>query len=155
MLLAGSSLSGQTTASPSVGPDALVGHWTYRSFLNRAEHEDDINNLLFAEAELVFEKASSGELIGALNMGEAGSLTIKGTVVDGNPLSVRFQGVGKAAGSPSEGWIYDYIGWYVPAWPNGVNQKPAVVGSVIRTVSHSNGKAKAGVVASFIAVKRD
>ena len=141
--------------SPVPGSDIFVGHWTYRSFLNRAEHVDDINQLLFAEAELVFEKASSGEVKGALNMGETGSLTIKGTVVNGNPVSFRFQGVGEIAGSPSRGWVYDYIGWYVPTWPNGVDQKPAIVGSVIRTVAHSNGQAKAGVVASFIATKRD
>ncbi len=153
-LLVAGSLSGQENSPFSVGHDPFVGHWTYRSFLNRAEHDDDINNLLFGEAELIFERASLGEVKGALNLGDAGSLTLRGAVAYGNPFSIRFQGVGKASGSPSEGWVYDYVGWYVPSWPNGVDQKPAIVGSVIRTVPHSDGRAKAGVVASFIAVKR-
>jgi hypothetical protein len=154
-LCAGTIVSAQNAPSPSTGPDILIGHWTYRSFVNRAEHVDDINDLLFAEAELVFEKAAFGQIKGTLNMGSAGSLSLSGAAAYGNPFSLRFQGVGKAQGSPSEGWIYDYIGWYVPAWPNGIDQKPVVVGSVIRTAAHSNGQAKAGVVASFIAVKRD
>ena len=154
-LLTRSSVSGQTKPAADTMIASLVGHWTYRSFLNRAAHEDDINKLLFAEAELVFDKISSGKISGVLNMGGAGSLTIDGTVTEGTTISIRFKGVGKSAGSPSEGWIYDYIGWYVPPWPNGIDQKPAIVGSVIRTVPHSNGQAKAGVVASFIAVKRD
>ena len=45
--------------------------------------------------------------------------------------------------------------WLIPAWPNSVDQRPSIVGSVIRTVPHSNGQFKAGEVASFIAVKKD
>ena len=43
---------------------------------------------------------------------------------------------------------------FVPIWPNGVDQRAAIVGSVIRTVPHNNGQARAGYVASFIAVKQ-
>jgi hypothetical protein len=53
-----------------------------------------------------------------------------------------------------ERWVYDYIGYLVPIWPNGVDQRAAIVGSVIRTVPHSNGQARAGYTASFIAVKQ-
>jgi hypothetical protein len=63
----------------------------------------------------------------------------------------RFQGSGDIGG---ETWVYDYVGYLVPIWPNGVEQRPAIVGSVIRTVPHSSGQAKAGYVASFIAVKQ-
>ena len=57
-------------------------------------------------------------------------------------------------------WIYDYIGWLVPAWPNsdGRLQRDAIVGSVVRTIPHSNGQggtSPAGVVASFYAVRVD
>ena len=54
-------------------------------------------------------------------------------------------------------WAYDYTGYLVPHWPNGVGQVPAIVGSVIRTLPHSAGPGKiapAGVVASFYAVRR-
>ncbi len=63
---------------------------------------------------------------------------------------------GKVAGSiGGERWVYDYLGYLVPDWPTGIGQRSAIVGSVIRTVAHSNGQATAGFVASFIAVKQD
>lgn len=141
----------------------LTGKWTYRSWLNDpkpvvvtppAKQCERLNSILFAEATLVINDAGDGELTGKLDMGSSGALTLFGAVGYGNPFSVRFQGVGKDKKSPSAGWVYDYIGWLVPAWPNGVDQVPAIVGSVIRTVPHSDGKAKAGVVASFVAVKQ-
>jgi hypothetical protein len=143
--------------------DPLVGNWTYRSWLNDPNPVDvtppakmceRLTSILFAEAKLVIKDAFGGQLKGKLDMGSSGSLTLFGSVGYGNPFSVRFQGVGKDKNSPSAGWVYDYIGWLVPAWPNGVDQRSAIVGSVIRTVPHSNGKAKAGLVASFVAVKQ-
>lgn len=65
-------------------------------------------------------------------------------------MLARFQGVGMVGG---EQWIYDYEGYLIPDWPNGIGQVPAIVGSVIRTIPHSGGTAKAGVVASFYAVR--
>jgi hypothetical protein len=73
-------------------------------------------------------------------------------------MQVRFQGKGLVNG---EEWIYDYLGWLVPAWPNSTDrlQRPAIVGSVVRTVPHSGSApgsvSPAGVVASFYAVRQD
>jgi hypothetical protein len=71
-------------------------------------------------------------------------------------MQVRFQGKGIVSG---EEWIYDYIGWLVPVWPNSDanKQRPAIAGSVVRTIPHSSngGIAPAGVVASFYAVRQD
>jgi hypothetical protein len=58
-----------------------------------------------------------------------------------------------------EEWVYDYVGWLVPVWPNSTAtlQQPAIVGSVVRTVPHSGsggGVSPAGVVASFYAVRQ-
>jgi hypothetical protein len=70
----------------------------------------------------------------------------------GNPFSVRFQGRGD---SPEiADFVYDYVGYLVPAWPNGVDQRPAILGSIVRTEPHSGG-AEPGFVGSWIAVKRD
>jgi hypothetical protein len=155
----------QSTHGQGTGIDALlIGTWTYRSWLDDPmsvdvgtpeQKCDHLTKLLFAEAELVIEDVSKGQLRGKLRMGELGSLTLFGSASYGQPFSVRFQGVGKDSGSPSEGWVYDYIGWVIPVWPNGVAQRTAIVGSVVRTVAHSNGQAKAGKVASFIAIKKD
>jgi hypothetical protein len=70
-------------------------------------------------------------------------------------MQVRFQGKGVVGG---EQWIYDYIGWLVPVWPNSTDrlEVPAIVGSVVRTIPHSGsggGTNPAGVVASFYAVR--
>jgi hypothetical protein len=143
--------------------DPLAGKWTYRSWLNDPKPVDvtppakmceRLTSILFAEATLIINSATGGELTGKLDMGTTGSLTLFGSVGYGSPFAVRFQGVGRDKGSPSLGWVYDYIGWLVPAWPNGIDQSPAIVGSVVRTVTHSDGKAKAGVVASFVAVRQ-
>jgi hypothetical protein len=82
---------------------------------------------------------------------------LTGTITFGDPFTVRFQGVGATAGTIENGqpWIYDYLGFVAPAWPNGIDQTPAIVGTIVRTVAHSNRQAKAGVVASWIAVRSD
>ena len=86
--------------------------------------------------------------------GPSWSLTLTGVRAYGNPMYARFQGVGQVKG---EQWIYDYEGYLVPDWPNGVDQIAAIVGSVIRTIPHSGSQPgtvnPAGVVASFYAVR--
>ena len=48
--------------------------------------------------------------------------------------------------------VYDYEARLVPSWPNGVHQRPALVGSVIRTVPHpaGAGQTRAGGYGLFI-----
>jgi hypothetical protein len=136
--------------------DTFAGTWTYRSLLNDPDINKAFNDLKFAAATLVFVKSAFGVLTGKLSFGDD-FLKLTGSASYGNPFALRFEGVGATAGTIEDGkpWIYDYQGYLVPAWSNGVDQRPAIVGSVIRTVSHSGGQAKAGVVASFIAVRRD
>lgn len=139
-------------SNTSIPTAILSGEWRYRSFRNRSEHIENINDLLFGEAELELLVTADGDIDGYLRFGSLGRLKIDGKAeVEGRMTVLRFQGVGKEAGLGTSGWVYDYIGWLVPEWENGVNQKPALVGSVIRTVDH--GAAKAGTVASFIAVQ--
>ena len=132
----------------------FAGAWTYRSFHNEPAHKDDVNELLFGEGELVIDEALPGAFAGRLSFGSDYQLRLQGASSYGAPFTARFQGVG-VPGSHAEGWIYDYIGYLVPVWPNGVDQRAAIVGSVVRTAPHSGGSAAAGVVASFIAVARD
>jgi len=61
-------------------------------------------------------------------------------------------------GTVAEGWVYDYVGFLVPSWPGGKNQRTAMVGSVTRLLDHPGAGGtvrKAGDVFSFAAVKRD
>jgi hypothetical protein len=134
-----------------IGSDAFVGSWTYRSFVNDPTPGVPFNDLYFAEAELVIEAFDPGNFSGRLILQPGAEMTLKGASSFGNPFAVRFQGRGASPGI--EDYVYDYIGYLVPVWPNGVNQVPAIVGSIVRTEPHSGG-AQPGQVASWIAVKR-
>lgn len=131
----------------------FVGTWAYRSFLNDADVNKAFNDLEFGRGTIVIEEAPMQSLKGTIG-GPSWSLTLTGVRAYGNPMYARFQGVGQVKG---EQWIYDYEGYLVPDWPNGVDQIAAIVGSVIRTIPHSGDQPgtvnPAGVVASFYAVK--
>lgn len=138
----------------------FAGTWTYRSFRSNPEPVDDdidkLRALLFGEGEMNVEDAPEGVFIGHLNFGPDFLMELRGSVSSpraDDTFQCRFQGVG-ITGTKAEGWVYDYLGYLIPMWPNGVDQRPAFVGSVIRTVEHSGGAAKAGYVACFIAVRR-
>ena len=131
----------------------FIGSWTYRSLLNVADVATDFDALEFGRGTIVIEEAAMQTLVGTIG-GPGWSLTLAGARSYGNPMHARFQGTGIIGG---EQWVYDYQGYLVPNWPNGVGQIPAIVGSVVRTVPHSGSQPgtvnPAGVVASFYAVK--
>ncbi|PPC90353.1 MAG: hypothetical protein CTY34_08095 [Methylobacter sp.] len=133
----------------------FVGVWTYRSLLNIFDVNTDFNALEFGRGTLEIYEDAMQNLSGVIG-GPGWSLALKGSREYGTPMRARFQGVGVVSG---EQWIYDYEGYLVGHWPNGVQQVPAIVGSVIRTVPHSGGEpgtvSPAGVVASFYAVKAE
>jgi hypothetical protein len=131
--------------------DPFVGSWTYRSFVNDPDPAQQPDQLLFGQGELAIDAFAPGSFGGRLVLEGGGQLNLAGASSFGNPFAVRFQGVGEEP--PVEGWVYDYVGYLVPTWPNGVDQRPAIVGSVVRTVPHDGNPA--GFVASWIAVKRD
>ena len=132
----------------------FVGNWTYRSFLNDPDISKAANDLLFGEGTLTIAEKSETELSGTIG-GPGWSLDLRGGFGYGSPMQVRFQGKGVVGG---EEWIYDYIGWLVPVWPNSTDrlEVSAIVGSVVRTIPHSGDGGStnpAGVVASFYAVR--
>jgi hypothetical protein len=132
----------------------FVGNWTYRSILNDPDLSKAANDLLFGEGTLAIAEQSVTELSGTIG-GPGWSLNLRGGFGYGSPMQVRFQGKGVVGG---EEWIYDYIGWLVPVWPNSTDrlEVPAIVGSVVRTIPHSGDGGStnpAGVVASFYAVR--
>ena len=133
----------------------FVGTWTYRSLLNDPDGSKKFNDLKFGEGTLKIEAESFYTLGGTIG-GSDWSLNLHGSFGYGSPMQVRFQGKGLVDG---EEWVYDYIGWLVPVWPNSNAQlqRPSMVGSIVRTVPHSgDGKgtvSPAGVVASWYAVR--
>ena len=134
---------------PEIGP--LAGTWTYRSLLNDPDVSTAFNDLEFGRGNIDIEAAPMGVFKGRI-YGPGWELQLNGSISYGNPNTVRFQGRGVVGG---EEWIYDYLGYLSPAWPNGVNQRPALVGTIVRTIPHASGSggvAPAGVVASWYAV---
>ena len=133
----------------------FVGTWTYRSLLNEPDVTTDFDKLEFGRGTIVISASSSTTLGGTIG-GPGWSLDLHGSIGYGSPGQVRFQGKGLVSG---EEWIYDYIGWLVPVWPNSDDtlQRAAIVGSVVRTIPHSGSSPgtinPAGVVASFYAVR--
>jgi hypothetical protein len=138
---------------PNIG--SLVGLWTYRSLLNDPDLATAFDQLEFGRGNISIDDAPMGVFKGRI-YDTGWSLDLNGAIGYGMPWTVRFQGKGTVGG---EQWIYDYTGFVVPPWPNGIDQRPAIVGSVIRTIPHSGGGAgtvaPAGVVCSFYAVRQD
>jgi hypothetical protein len=134
---------------PNIG--SLAGTWTYRSLLNDPDLAAQFNALEFGRGNITIKDAPMGVFQGKI-FGPGWELELNGSINYGNPYAVRFQGRGVVS---AEEWIYDYIGYVVVPWPNGVDQRPAMVGSIVRTIPHSSGNggvAPAGVVCSWIAV---
>ena len=132
----------------------FTGQWTYRSLLNEPDPSIPLDQLEFGLGTITIDDGPAELLTGTIG-GLGWSLALRGSRSYGSPAQIRFQGKGLVGG---EEWIYDYIGWLVPVWPASTNalDRPAIVGSVTRTISHSSGNggvAPAGVVASFYAVR--
>ncbi len=134
-----------------------TGQWAYRSFLNDPNLSHDLvyeNNTYcpeFGQGTLNIVTNVDGTLTGTIG-GEGWQLTLAGSVQTGNPATLWFRGSGIVSGSQ---WIYDYLCYVVPHIPEGIDQVPALVGSVTRAITHPNGSggtSPAGVVASFFAV---
>ena len=132
----------------------FVGRWTYRSLLNDPNPKISFNDLQFGIGEIHIEEGPEELLRGTIG-GEGWQLQLHGSRTYGYPSQVRFQGKGLVNG---EEWIYYYLGWLVPVWPNSTNelQRASIVGTIVRTVPHSGsggGVNPAAVVASWYAVK--
>jgi hypothetical protein len=142
--------------------NSFSGHWTYRSFRNDPTPVGDAEKdpsklikLLFAEGELVLDNTTDGSVKGTLQFDATSVMDLTGEITPahaGAPARIHINGKGRP-GTPTEMYFYDYDGVLAYHWPDGVNQTPAIVGSVIRVKPHDG--APAGYVASFIAVKHD
>lgn len=135
----------------------FAGSWTCRSFIDKPEIDAPADDVLFAAGALTLEAEGGSEMSGQISFGSM-HLTVSGTAKSGNPPTILFRATG-VEGSSTAGWIYDFVGYRAQLWPKGVEQRPAIVGTVIRTVPHNavgGGEVRpAGYTLSFIAVSRD
>jgi hypothetical protein len=167
-----------TSAATPSWDASLTGKWIYRSYLNRADvivnddPEPAVRNLaaifgqgstannaakalslIFGEGVMTFDPPAGSAITGNFDMGGGYVLDLKGTMqtLSSGDISVEISGAGRA-GTPTADWEYDYRAFLTPKWPNGINQVPALVGTVIRAKPHDGGSA--GVTASFISIKQ-
>ncbi|PHR16659.1 MAG: hypothetical protein COA38_21680 [Fluviicola sp.] len=135
--------------------EVFVGQWSYRSMNNNPDLSVEFNDLQFGKGTITIEEAPMNQLKGTIG-GPGWELELQGSISYGNPFEVRFQGKGIIGG---EEWIYNYVGYMVAPWVNGVKEVPSIVGSIVRVIPHSGGQGEtihpAGVVASWYAVKQD
>lgn len=134
----------------------FAGNWTYRSFDNTVNPATAPADLMIAAGTLTLEAEGADEMAGHLSFsGFDGNLNLTGIVKAGHPPSIRLRATG-VDGTFTAGWVYDYLGYLVPPWPNGVGERQAFVGSMIRVVARlrPTGEVEwpAGEVASFLAV---
>jgi hypothetical protein len=137
----------------------LSGDWIYRSFINTPQPAQQLSDILFGEGDLTLAVGADGFFkTSSLSFGPGYTMNVFGQAVAQNDDTFSQPRIGiemKAFGVEGEetaGWLYEYRGYLVPNWYNGVDQATAIVGTVIRVVPHGTGTA--GVVASFVAVKK-
>lgn len=132
----------------------LTGQWTYRSFVNSPAlvGSDAAAALaqIFGEGVFDFAVDGDGAVDGRLDMGAGYALTISGEEKAEGGFALIGLGI---AGTATEGWRYDYHGRPGYAWPDGIDQVPSLLGTVVRVLAHGP-KSPAGVTASFIAVRQ-
>jgi len=135
---------------------SLAGKWTYRSYRDDPSLVgDDANkalDLIFAEAVFTFD-ISGAALKGTIDW-TGGGLDLEGTARttgDAGAPVVAIVGTGRP-GTSTAGREYDYRAQLAYEWPTGVDQVPALVGTVMRAKAHDGGAA--GYAAAFVAVKQ-
>jgi hypothetical protein len=139
----------------------LSGLWTYRSFLNDPKPLyptalPTVPQLILQEALLKLETPTSATLQGGIEWLRGGGdfpLDLRGWIQPGvgdEPSSFGIVGTGRP-GTNTEGREYYYEGHLTRNWPNGINQVPALVGSLIRGKPNPESPGRS---LPFIAVKQ-
>jgi hypothetical protein len=141
----------------------LIGYYTYRSFRDNPLPVNDFNNIKFAEAELFLIIHADSAITGTISFpAEPGAseklfMDITGNVKSWpSPIILEFKGKGRPNTAIFD-YLYEYSCSMTHIWEKGEGQRLALTGTVLRALDHDSGNqiAKAGITASFVAVKRD
>ncbi|WP_152553889.1 hypothetical protein [Endozoicomonas elysicola] len=146
------SLSISAIASPIAyySNSSLSGVWVYRSFKNDQNLDTEFNKLQFGKGYLTLT-IDGGEVTGCIgNNGWQLEISGQKSVRPDGKHTFDLTGKGIVDHEP---WQYDYSAQLEPTMHGAQNQALAITGSVLRVLSHSEGKSPAGEVASFTAVK--
>ena len=141
-----------------MSPQDLAGVYTYRSFLNLPQPAPDFNTLRFGEGELSIAVGQDGAVTGTLafpadpGASNRAFMDMTGRATDGSPPALDLEGIGRP-GTGTADFDYKYLAYPAPTFSAAVDQRPALIGTVMRAKPH--GGAPAGFTTSFIAVRRD
>lgn len=141
----------------ATAPQDLLGDWTYRSFINQPDPVDGdaqaALRLIFGEGALTIINADPSGFRATLSFGGEAVMDLVGSFTPAAgeaPAVIAARGTGRQ-GSGIEDFVYDYIFYPVAAWPDGIDQRQALVGTVMRAADHGN--ARKGFVASATAIR--
>ena len=144
------------------------GLWTWRildpTYVTGDKTRQKERDLILADGFVFnFRTPTSTTLEGTFESRDGGLplLNLRGTVrpgVGGEPASFDIVGTGRSDSGTAD-WEYNYHGHLTRNWSHAVDQRPALVGSVIRVKPHNGQpgggwRSEAGTVYSFIAVKQ-
>jgi hypothetical protein len=148
----------------SADSKVLAGTWIYRSLLNGTNVNTDFDSLAFAAATIKLNGVGKDSLNGQIlwpidSTGKNfNGLNLSGKCFyNDTTLCYFLAGIGDSA-LGTAGWQYNYQGYMILHWPEGIDQATVLVGSVVRVKKHScdssgNNCHPAGVVASTYMVK--
>jgi hypothetical protein len=142
------------TTSDRTDGSIFNGSWTYRSLLNDPDWKLSFDQLQFASAIMDLKTVGKDSITGILYWADnpKRGLTISGKYYfQDTVVCYSLIGTGSAA-LGTTGWQYDYKGYVVSKWANGIQQADVLVGSTVRAKPH-NG-APAGMVATTYMVRR-
>jgi len=135
----------------------IAGKWTYRSYRNdpalvNGNAQKALTDI-FGEGVFTLATPTPDTITGVFDMGGGYVLDITGKLAHaaGAVSNIAMAGVGRA-GTPTDGWEYDYNAIPGYAWPTGVDQVPSFVGTVLRAKPHNGSPS--GFTASFISVRQ-
>ncbi len=119
---------------------------SYRSFLNRQDPADDFNRIRFGEGELFLWVAPDGVIQGTLGCpadplaNEKDFMDVTGRVTSWLPPAVELEGLGRPE-TGTEAFDYKYQAILAPSFPDADDQRPALVGTVMRAKPHDSAPA--------------
>ncbi len=163
IIIAIASCTGNGHTKPTNDGTLFTGKWTYRSLLNSTDVNADFDSLEFAGATIQLANTGTDSLKGQIlwpgdSTGQLNGLNLTGKYFyNDTTLCYFLEGIGDST-LGTQGWQYNYQGYLVPKWPEGVDQATVFVGSVARVKKHScdssgNNCHPAGVVATTYIVK--
>jgi hypothetical protein len=134
----------------------LTGRWIYRAFNHTmtlvGTNQSRAYDLIFGEAILTLEVLSGARLRGEMTT-QGLALELDGAIkspAEGAAPVFEIIGTSRRGARPME---YHYQGQFAHRWPNGINQVPTILGTVMRARADAGGAA--GFVASFFAIKQN